>query len=316
MGLPSVRTPYRPSAARPEIGLAAMAGAMCIVPVMDAIAKHLALALSPTEIACLRFVFQTALLLPFAALTGRPLRTSHLGLHAARGALIGMALIPLVWSLQVLPLANAIAIFFVEPLILTLMSYVLLGERFGPRRLVAVVVGLVGAMVVIRPNWSEFGAASLLPLVTAVMFAGYLTLTRHSATEEDPVSLQLWAGIFAAIFLTLALVVGGVFGIDVMAPSLPDASQFAWLAGMRSSSAPAYTSTCANAASRAAARSRGARRTASWGSLHCWCARTSPPLADAAPPPRYSPGRVAETAAIRILNNGGVPGLARSLAWA
>ncbi|ESR25707.1 hypothetical protein N177_1540 [Lutibaculum baratangense AMV1] len=218
--------------ARTELGMTAMVAAMLVVPVIDAIAKHLGTSLSPTQIACLRFVFQTAILLPLALGTGRPIRSTHWRLHAARGAFLAGAMIFLIWAFQHLPLANAIAIFFVEPLILTLLSFVVLGERFGPRRLAAVVVGLVGALVVIRPNWAEFGAASILPLGAATCFACYLALTRRSAAHEDPICLQLWAGIFATGFLAAALVVGGTFGIGVLAPAWPGAAAWGWLAAM------------------------------------------------------------------------------------
>lgn len=221
-----------PQRSRAEIGMVAMASAMLFVPGIDAIAKFLATDLSPTAIACYRFAVQTAVLVPLAILTGRSLATRHWGLHAARGALLGTALILLIWALQYLPLANAIAIFFVEPLILTLMSFVFLGERFGPRRLVAVVIGLAGALIVIRPNWAEFGWASVLPLCTAVFFAGYLALTRRSATDEDPVILQLWAGLLGTVFLALVSLAGGLLDIEVLAPAWPTAPHWMWLAAM------------------------------------------------------------------------------------
>lgn len=224
----------RTSAAGPigaaETGMIAMVAAMLIVPVMDAIAKWLTAELSPTEITGFRFLFQTAVLVPVAMLAGLPLRSRNWRLHLARGACLATALILLIWAFRHLPLANAIAIFFVEPLILTLLSFVLLGERFGPRRLVAVVVGLAGALIVIRPSWAAFGWASLLPLGTAIAFAFYLALTRRSAAQEHPVVLQLWAGVFGGLLIAVAAAVGGVLEIPVLAPRWPDAPQLGWLA--------------------------------------------------------------------------------------
>ncbi|MEF8834248.1 MAG: EamA family transporter, partial [Halofilum sp. (in: g-proteobacteria)] len=137
--------------------MALMAVAMLLVPGLDAIAKTLTATLAPAQIAWGRFLFQTLAILPVLWFSGRRIRTSRPLLHGARGLLLASALLLIIWAFQYLPLANAIAIFFVEPLILTLLSAAFLGERIGPRRLAAVAVGLIGALIVIRPNWTLFG---------------------------------------------------------------------------------------------------------------------------------------------------------------
>ncbi len=215
-----------------ETGMALMAVTMLAAPGMDAIAKVLTATLSPGQVTWGRFAFQTAVLLPFVLASGRRVRTTRPGIHAARGALLGSALLLIIWALKYLPLANAIAIFFVEPLILTLFSALFLGERIGARRLAAVVVGLVGALVVIRPTWSAFGWASVLPLGTAVCFAGYLTLTRHSAASEGPLAMQLWAGLFAALLTSVAIGLGEALSIPVLDPVWPDARDWALLGSL------------------------------------------------------------------------------------
>ncbi|MDX1609073.1 MAG: DMT family transporter [Halofilum sp. (in: g-proteobacteria)] len=212
-----------------EIGMGLMALTMLAAPGMDAIAKLLGETLAPGQIAWGRFGFQTLLLLPFMLATGRRVRTGQAAVHAARGALLGTALLLLIWALQYLPLANALAIFFVEPLILTLFSALFLGERIGGRRLAAVVVGLAGALVVIRPNWAAFGWGAVLPLGTAICFAGYLTLTRHAVASEDPLALQLWAGLFAALLLTAAVLAGAGLALPVLDPVWPDGREWSLL---------------------------------------------------------------------------------------
>ncbi len=226
-----------------------MAAAMLIVPSLDAFAKLLAQTLSPGEVVFGRFAMQTLCIAPLL-LIGRarmrgtlppspsaPGRRRGLGFQALGGMLIAAAVLLLVWALQTMPIANAIAIFFVEPLILTLFSAVLLREQVGWRRLAAVAVGLVGALIVIRPNWSEFGWASLLPLGTAACFAGYLTITRHMAQTGDRVRLQFWLGLFAALSLGIALLIGDAAGIAVLALSWPAPWQLGVLAGMGAVSA-------------------------------------------------------------------------------
>ncbi|RDD62521.1 DMT family transporter [Ferruginivarius sediminum] len=212
-----------------EVGMLLMAAAMLAVPGNDAIAKLLSASLAPGMVAWGRFVFQTTMLLPVAVVTRRRLGGQRLGLHAARGLLLAGAILTIFWALKYLPIANAIAIFFVEPLILTLMSAALLGEPIGWRRISAVGVGLLGAMIVIRPSWEAFGWAAILPLGTAFCFAGYLTLTRHMAGEDDPVVMQVWTGVFSTIILTVALLAGSAVGIPVLTATWPSAGQWAGL---------------------------------------------------------------------------------------
>ena len=220
-----------------EIGMGLMALAMLLIPGIDAIAKLLSATLAPGQVAWGRFVFQTVLLLPLMLATRRRIRSGQPLVHAARGALLAAAILLLFWALRYLPIANAIAIFFVEPLVLTLFSAWFLGEPIGRRRLAAVLVGFLGALVVIRPNWAAFGWPALLPLGTAVCFAGYLTLTRRCAAVEEPLAMQLWAGIFAALILSVVVLAGEGLAVDVLDPSWPDGREWALLVALGAVSA-------------------------------------------------------------------------------
>lgn len=217
--------------------MALMTVAMLLVPGLDAIAKTLTATLAPAQIAWGRFLFQTLAILPVLWLSGRRIRTSRPLLHGARGLLLAGALLLIIWAFQYLPLANAIAIFFVEPLILTLMSAAFLNERLGARRLAAVAVGLIGALIVIRPNWAVFGWTAILPLGAAVCFAGYLALTRHSGDAEHPLAMQLWAGAAATLGLTLVIALGDGTGIGPIDPILPEPREWALLGGLGAFSA-------------------------------------------------------------------------------
>ncbi|MEM7043947.1 MAG: EamA family transporter, partial [Pseudomonadota bacterium] len=93
-----------------------MAAGVIIIPGIDAIAKYLSDSLAPGQIAASRFLFQLLFLFPIVLIAGRPLASGHVGLNAIRGALIGGATLLFFWGLHYLPLADTIAIFFVEPL--------------------------------------------------------------------------------------------------------------------------------------------------------------------------------------------------------
>jgi drug/metabolite transporter (DMT)-like permease len=203
----------------PQAGVAIMASAMLIAPAMDMFAKLLTESMSPGAIGLARFLAQSVILLPFvlaARQWGRPTR-----MHALAGCFLGAALLAINAALKHMPIANVIAIFFVEPLILTLMSAYILGEGLGWRRLMAVIAGLAGAMIVIRPNWAAFGPAAVYPLITAFCFASYLLITRMMTRKGGRLALQFWIGVFAALALAVATLIGDRLGAPALGLSWP-----------------------------------------------------------------------------------------------
>ena len=188
-------------------GLGIMAVAMLVVPIIDAIAKLMSAEMSPIQISWSRFVITFAVLAPFIVARGgwSALHPPQFGLHMLRGAGIAGATVFFFGALASMPMADVAAIFFVEPLILTLFSAIFLGETIGWRRILAVLVGFGGAMLIIRPSFGEFGAVALLPLGAAVCFAIYMTITKLLSDAADPWTLQALANVSGMV--TLGVVV-------------------------------------------------------------------------------------------------------------
>ena len=203
---------------------------MLVLPGIDAIAKWLSGSISSGQVTWSRFFFQVLLMAPLLAWTRGSWRDGALALHAARGALIALATLCFFTGLAWLPLADAIAIFFIEPLLVTLLSALLLGEAVGWRRLSAIAVGFIGAIVVIRPTFAEIGWPSLFPVGAAICFSFYIILTRKLAATIDPVRMQFLAGIFGLLVMSLALVIGSGSHIEVVSARWPTAFQWQLLA--------------------------------------------------------------------------------------
>jgi len=220
-------TPTDASAAAHRSGIALMVAATLAVPFGDAISKYLSSSIAPVEIAFWRFSFQTLFLVLAVGITGRRFRpTVPIGLLALLGALLATVLVSIVTAFSVMPIATAIAIFFIEPLILTVFGVLFLGETAGWRRYLAVLVGLGGALVVIRPNWAAFGWYAVLPLVTAVSFAAYATIVRKIGSRMPVLALQSWVSVFAAALLGALVLALGLEGggapssLEIVAPRL------------------------------------------------------------------------------------------------
>jgi len=198
--------------------------AFLMLPAIDAIAKGL----SAAEIAWFRHALQTIFLLPFVIHYGFSV-DGPIWIHVSRGVLMAGVWVAFVMALVVMPLANVAAIFFISPLILTLLGAFFLGESIGWRRISAIIAGLFGALLIIQPSYTDFGATSLLPAGAALGFAFYMLLTRklaHGGKVHNAISMQFYAGLFGGIFLTGALIIGLFVDVRFLTIVLPD--RFDW----------------------------------------------------------------------------------------
>lgn len=215
-------------------GILLMIGFTVTAPIMDSFAKLAAAEIPVGQIVAARFGLQVLLLFPVAAALATLARPSlhEAALHLARGALIVAATTAFFAALRAMPLADAIAIFFVEPFILTLLGAFVLGETVGWRRVVACVVGFGGALLVIRPSFADFGPVALLPLLTAFCFANYVVLTRHVARRTHPVALQAWTALAACLIVYPALVLFQGSDVADLDPVMPRGIFWLWLLGV------------------------------------------------------------------------------------
>lgn len=213
-------------------GMAIMVLSVLLLPLMDAIGKWLAMMdnMPPATVTFMRFFIQSglmfAVLIAMGGLTA--LHTKHLTGNLVRGALMGFGGTCFFTAVKYMPLADAMAVFFAEPLILTLLSAVFLKEKVGWRRFSAVGIGLIGTMIVIQPSFEIFGAVSLLPLATAVTFAIYLILNRKYGAKEGPVVMQFYAGVGGSLIAGLFMIFGTAAGIEDLSFALPHSLQ-PWL---------------------------------------------------------------------------------------
>lgn len=207
-------------------GMVLMVCAMLLLPGIDAIAKSLTGTVTPGQIAWSRFFFQVLLLAPFVWWRGVFRLNTAIWAHAARGFLIALATLFFFTALQVMPLADAIAVFFVQPFVVTLLAAVILGESIGWRRLVAIGLGFAGALLIIKPSYEVFGWTALLPVATAISFACYVILTRWLTRSEPAITMQFYAGIFGCLTMSIALMIGTIWDFAFLRPVWP--SPAAW----------------------------------------------------------------------------------------
>jgi drug/metabolite transporter (DMT)-like permease len=203
-----------PAAAAPSAaaGPSAMRGIGLIVAstlffsCADVIAKALAGSLPTAEVAWLRYLTFSALVLPLLFLRGGPkLGSVRPGLQIVRGlAMVGSALL-FTAGLRYLPVADSTAIYFVSPILITALSIPFLGEVVGWRRWAAALVGLLGVLVVIRPGTSAFEMASLLPLAGATCWAAASIVTRKMSGADRPITTMGYSALVGLVVTTAML---------------------------------------------------------------------------------------------------------------
>ena len=202
-------------------GLGLVIIAMILLPGQDTIAKYVSNVVSPTQINWARFLLQTLFTLPFLLYFQGPrgLVPNRLWSNVLRGGLIACSSLLFFTALKFMPIADTIAIFFIEPFILTVLSAVVDKEQVGWRRRIAVATGFIGVLIVVQPSWAVFGPISLVPAIGGAFFAVYALLNRRLSSFDTPLTMQFTAGVSALIIMTLCLGVGWIAGVPQIMPS-------------------------------------------------------------------------------------------------
>ena len=227
--LPATSSPDRILA-----GVALMVGFCLTAPMLDVAAKLASDSVPVGQITAARFILQCVLMAPFILLMGLSLRVPR-GQWLAlvlRAVFLFVSTFCFIAAIRVMPLADALAIVFVEPFIVLLVGKFYLGEDVGPRRVAAALVGFVGVLLVIQPSFAAFGTVALLPLGTAVGFAFYILVTRGLSRQVHPVSLQFHTGLIASLLCIPVMILAEGSGSDLLDPVWPAGVAWLWLIGV------------------------------------------------------------------------------------
>jgi drug/metabolite transporter (DMT)-like permease len=195
----------RPQNIRLGIGLLLIAVALFTIG--EAIVKSLAHDYDITQIVWARYIFHALVTYTVFSRVNvfRLARTTRPRLHIARSALMLAATTLFFTSLRYLALADAIAISFVGPLLVTALSIPILKEQVGIRRWMAILVGFGGVLFIIRPGVGVMHWAAVLPLCTAVCYAFYQILTRIASRSDDTQTSLFWMSAFGVVVSSVAV---------------------------------------------------------------------------------------------------------------
>jgi drug/metabolite transporter (DMT)-like permease len=190
----------------PLRGIALSTGACAVFAISDVTSKFLSTSMPIVEIQWIRYVLFFAMALVIAVRTpGRLSRPRNPKLQILRGLCVVASSVLFVYGIRQMTMAQATTIGFLSPLLITVLSIPLLGEVVGIRRWGAVLAGMIGMLIVVRPGVSGFQPAALFGVASSTCWALGIIITRKIATSDPPQTTILWSSVIGAAVLTALL---------------------------------------------------------------------------------------------------------------
>jgi S-adenosylmethionine uptake transporter len=221
-------TPDRLSSRAPLWGVAFMIAGMFCISINDVIIKSVSGDYPLHQIVFIRNGIGILFSVLFLHLEGgwSLLRTRRPGLHLLRAVLVVFSNLCFYAAIVAMPLAKATALYFIAPLIVTVLSGPVLGEWVGPRRALAVLAGFGGVLVMLWPQISgqdtDIGWAAVLPLLAAAGYASMAVLTRKLGGESraSAMAIYLQSAFILASLAFFAVAGDGALLRDGQSPSV------------------------------------------------------------------------------------------------
>jgi drug/metabolite transporter (DMT)-like permease len=186
------------------IGIGLMSITFLCFALLDCGAKWLVKSLPVLMVVWLRFLFHALFSVSLMAPQIRfgRIRPKRLKLQLLRAAFMPVMTGLNFWALQYLQLAETGAIQFSVPIIIALIAAPMLGERMDRARWIAIGVGFIGVLVIVRPGTQGFHPALILSIINAVLYALFNLMTRHLAAHDSPETTQFFSSVGATLIIT------------------------------------------------------------------------------------------------------------------
>jgi len=190
----------------PKTGILWMLLTMFLFVSMDATAKLLTQSMHVTQVVWGRYFFHLLILLLLLAPRLRSLATTrHIGIQLARSLLLLLTTASFFTGLTFIPMADASSIMLVSPIVVTALSMPVLKEKVGPRRWASVIVGCLGALIIIRPGFGVMQSAAFFPLAAAIMYGMFQISTRLLSHTEPVLTNLLYSALIGTILTSLVV---------------------------------------------------------------------------------------------------------------
>lgn len=188
-------------------GIVMVVAGLSVAAMTGALMKLLAGAMDPVQVTWFRFAGFSILLMPlvlwrFGLSSLKPARP---GLQIVRGISMAAGTVCFVIGAQTVDFADAIAILYAYPFVLTVLAILFLGERVTAVGWAGVIGGFAGVLLVMRPEFGELNSGTLFIFACALIVGGQLALNRKLGSLSHPLVISLWGAVIAMLCLSVAL---------------------------------------------------------------------------------------------------------------
>lgn len=187
--------------------MALMAVSACVVATLHTIARALTADYHAMQIAFVRTTVPLFFLVPMLVRQGRRdgtkwWYTARPGMQLLRGVVGAIAMMSWFLSLSMIPVGDATAITFSVVIFASIGAVVFLGERVGPRRVAAIAVGLMGTLIIVRPDVDAINVGAMVALVSSIFWAATLLVVKVLARSDSSPTIVFYASLYFTVFVT------------------------------------------------------------------------------------------------------------------
>ncbi len=179
--------------------------AWMLLPLMDGIAKSLSQEIHFLQVVWGRYFFMAffSILITFFFFKKYFVFPKLIKIQILRSSFLFLSTVFFFYAISIISLAEALTLSFISPIIATILSFVILKEKVGPRRWIAVVAGFIGVLFVIRPGFNEINLAIIAAVGAGICYAFYLISTRKLSTVDSPLMTLIFTGLTGCIVISI-----------------------------------------------------------------------------------------------------------------
>ena len=176
-----------------------------LLPFMDGIAKYLSSEMHFIQVVWGRYFFMAffSILVTFIFFKKHFSFPKGIQIQILRSFFLFFSTVFFFYAISVISLAEALTLAFISPIIATILSFLILKEKVGPRRWIAVIVGFIGVLFVVRPGFNEINIATFAAVGAGVCYAFYVISTRKLSSIDSPFMTLIFTGLTGALVISI-----------------------------------------------------------------------------------------------------------------
>ncbi len=176
-----------------------------MLPFMDGIAKYLSTEMHFLQVVWGRYFFMLMITFTISYIFFKKdlVKPKNINIQLTRSLLLFITTILFFYSISIISLPEALTLAFVSPIIVTVFSIFLLKEKVGIHRWVAVIIGFVGVLIVLRPGFNEISLASLSALLSGIIYALFLIYTRKLSFTDNPLVTLIFTSLVGSLLISI-----------------------------------------------------------------------------------------------------------------